>query len=273
MTTIRINAKHLTTFLLVAILTAVFSQSVVAQLPAPNAAGITSGHTHLVVPNVAKHREIWKLLGGVERSSGRLEALMFPGMFILFREGEPSGPSIDTTANHIGFSVNDYGLYKAKLEAVGASFFYDDGEGQILADLPDGVRVEVALDAEQAEPIRFHHTHLSPADAGELREWYVEVFGAEVGERRGLPSAVIPGGRVDFIPNRNGDPLPTQGTAIDHIGFEVADMDAFAAKMNRMGIPFDREPSCIEAINLCIAFITDPKGTYIEITQGLANIR
>ena len=101
-----------------------------AQLPAPNTSGVSSGHTHLVVPNVAKHREIWKLLGGVERTSGRLQALMFPGMFILLREGQPSAVSVNTTANHIGFTINDYSLYKAKLEAVGASFFMDDGEGQ-----------------------------------------------------------------------------------------------------------------------------------------------
>jgi catechol 2,3-dioxygenase-like lactoylglutathione lyase family enzyme len=249
------------------------SHPLYAQLPAPNAEGVSSGHTHLVVPNIAKHREIWKVLGGVERSSGRLQALMFPGMFILFREGEPTAPSVDTTANHVGFTVNDYSLYKAKLEAVGASFFYDDGEAQILADLPDGVRVEIAVDSAQIEPIKFHHTHLSPADAGELRQWYVDVFGAQVGERRELPSAVIPGGRVDFLPNRNGDPLPTAGTAIDHIGFEVEDLDVFAEKMARMGITFDREPGCIEAINLCIAFITDPKGTSIELTQGLADIQ
>ena len=244
-----------------------------AQLPAPNTSGVSSGHTHLVVPNVAKHREIWKLLGGVERTSGRLQALMFPGMFILLREGQPSAVSVNTTANHIGFTINDYSLYKAKLEAVGASFFMDDGEGQIIADLPDGVRIELALDAEQDLLIMFHHTHLSPADTGELRQWYVEVFGAEIGERRGMPSAVIPGGRVDFLENPNGDPLPTQGTAIDHIGFEVADLDAFAERMDAMGIVFNRSPECIDAIELCIAFITDPLGTYIEITQGLARLK
>jgi len=53
----------------------------------------------------------------------------------------------------------------------------------------------------------------------------------------------------------------------------VEDLDVFAAKMARMGIPFDREPSCIDAINLCIAFITDPKGTSIELTQGPDDIQ
>jgi len=198
---------------------------------------------------------------------------MFPGMHILLREGEPTSASIATMANHIGFTINDYALYKAKLEAVGAEFYYDDGQGQILADLPDGVRVEFALDETQQAPIAFHHTHLSPVETGELRQWYVDVFGAEIGERRCLPSAVIPGGRVDFIPNRNGDPLPTQGSAFDHIGFEVDDLEAFADRVRRMGIPFDRAPSCIEEIKLCIAFITDPKGTSIELTEGLVRIK
>ncbi len=244
-----------------------------AQLPSPNSTGVSSGHTHLIVPNVAKHREIWKLLGGVERSSGRLQALMFPGMFILLREGQPAATSVETTANHIGFTVSDYSLYKAKLEAVGASFFLDDGAGQIIADLPDGVRIELAVDAEQDLPIMFHHTHLAAAEGGELRQWYVEVFGAEMGERRGMFSALIPGGRVDFLPDINSDPLPSQGTAIDHIGFEVADLNAFAERMDTMGIVFNRAPECIAEIGLCIAFITDPKGTYIELTQGLKRIR
>ncbi len=258
---------------LTALLLLLTSVSLNAQLPAPNASGVSTGHTHLIVPNVAKHREIWKLLGAQERSSGRIEALMLPGMFILLREGEPAHPSVATTANHMGFMVNDYNLYKAKLEAVGASFFYDDGEGQILADLPDGVRIEIALDESQQAPIIYHHTHLVAENGEELRQWYLDVFGAEVGERRGLPSALIPGGQVDFLPLQGDLPLPTQGTAIDHIGFEVASLDAFATRMADLGITFDREPACIDEIKLCIAFITDPTGTFIELTQGLAVIK
>jgi catechol 2,3-dioxygenase-like lactoylglutathione lyase family enzyme len=244
-----------------------------AQLPAPNAEGVSPGHTHLVVPDVAKHREIWKSFGAVEKSSGRLQLLGFPGMYILLREGAPTLPSGQTSANHIGFTVQSYSDYKAKLDAVGASYILDDAtNGQILADLPDGVRVEFAVDASQSVPIMFHHTHLSAVDAAGLRDWYVQVFGAEVGERRGLPSAVIPGGRVDFLPARGEAPQGSQGAAIDHIGFEVADMAAFAAKMERMGIAFNRAPEHRDDIKLTIAFITDPVGTYIEITEGLDDV-
>lgn len=51
------------------------------------------------------------------------------------------------------------------------------------------------------------------------------------------------------------------------------DLQAFAARLEGMRITFERAPECIEAINLCIAFITDLKGTYIKLTQGLANIK
>lgn len=241
-----------------------------AQLAAPNAAGISAGHTHLSVSDVAKQREIWKSFGAHEVTLGRLQLLAFPGIYILLKEQAPSMASILTSANHIGFTINDYEHYKQLLADAGATLFFDDPEnGQILADLPDGVRVEFAVDKTQAEPIRFHHTHLAASDGPALRDWYVKVFGAEVGERRGLPSAMIPGGQVDFLPVRGDAPLPSQGTAIDHIGFEVADMDAFAARMNRLGISFDREPEYIDDIYLTIAFITDPAGTYIELTEGL----
>jgi catechol 2,3-dioxygenase-like lactoylglutathione lyase family enzyme len=241
-----------------------------AQLAAPNASGFSAGHTHLIVPDVAKHREIWKSLGAVEKSSGRLQLLGFPGMYILLREGTPTLPSAQTSANHIGFSVQSYADIKAKLDAIGVTYTVDNAEtGQVIADLPDGVRIEIAVDAAQAEPIVFHHTHLAVLDGAALQKWYVDVFGAEVGERRGLPSAVIPGGRVDFLPARDVAPAGSQGSAIDHIGFEVTDMAAFKARMDSMGIPFAREPERRDDINLTIAFITDPVGTYIEITEGL----
>src|SRR5690606_9103504 len=118
-----------------------------------------------------------------------------------------------TSANHIAFSIRDYAAYKAKMDAAGATYVLDDAErGQMLADLPDGMRLEFMVDANQAEAIRFHHTHLAAVDQAALRDWYVAVFGAEVGERNGMPSAVVPGGRVDVLAVNGEAPGPTQGT-------------------------------------------------------------
>src|SRR5690606_5575257 len=146
-----------------------------AQLPAPNEAGVSTGHVHLTVPDVAKHAEIWRLLGAEEKSLGRLSTFTFPGMHILLTEGQPAAASIETTANHIGFSITDYDAYKAKLAEIGAEIFFESAEnGQVLADLPDGVRIELLTEPGQEAPIAFHHVHLSVPQEGELRDWYLE---------------------------------------------------------------------------------------------------
>jgi catechol 2,3-dioxygenase-like lactoylglutathione lyase family enzyme len=239
-----------------------------AQLPAAgNATGVATGHIHLSVPDVAKHRAIWLDFGASEASSGRLQLLGFPGIYFLLTEREPTGPSAGSTANHIGFLVRDFDAYMQKLAAHGATIAVEN-EGIVLADLPDGFRIEFRQDANIAHPIEFHHMHLMAADPEAIRDWYVDLFGAESSSRMNLPSALVPGGRVDFLPSDEA-PAGTQGRAIDHIGFEVDDMDAFAARVRAKGIKFDREPAEIEAIGLKIAFLTDPIGTYIEITEGL----
>ncbi len=247
--------------------------SVSAQLPAPNEAGVSTGHIHFLVPDATKHLAIWEAFGGVAGSSGPLQYVAFPGIYILVSEGSSEAASIETTANHIGFSVNDYATYRARLMDAGASVFFESEEnGQILADLPDGVRVEILTDTSQEEPIVFHHMHLATADTEALRDWYLQVFGAEPGERRGLPSALVPGGRVDVMGAAGDAPRGSRGGALDHIGFEVADMEAFARHIEQLGIEFDMAPRHIDAIGLTIAFITDPAGTYIEITEGLADL-
>lgn len=255
---------------LTALLVLAAAHASLAQLPAPNAAGVTTGHVHLTVPSIAEHSEIWATLGG-QREGGRPNVLTFPGIYILLTEGEPAAPSSETSVNHIGFAIRDYAAYKAKLEAVGAKLFFENAEsGQVIADLPGGVRVELLTVDGQSEPVAFHHMHVIGADLERLRDWYAQVLGAEPGERRGLPSAIVPGGRVDIMGARGNAPRGSRGAAIDHIGFDVADMDAFAARLDALGIELDVPPRRVEAIGLTIAFITDPAGTYIEITQGLA---
>ena len=140
---------------------------------------------------------------------------------------------------------------------------------QITILSPDGALIEFTQSDSIDVPIAFHHIHMDHTDQEGIRGWYVKIFGAESSSRRVWLSAIVPGGRIDV---RKADiaKAPTQGRAIDHIGFEVADMDAFAARLRSEGVEFDIEPREIPRIGLKIAFITDPIGTYIEITEGLA---
>ena len=62
----------------------------------------------------------------------------------------------------------------------------------------------------------------------------------------------------------------TRGRAIDHIGFEVTNLDEFVRKLEAKGVKMDVPPRDVAAIGLRIAFLTDPSGTYIELTEGLS---
>ena len=65
--------------------------------------------------------------------------------------------------------------------------------------------------------------------------------------------------------------VPTKGRSVDHIGFEVKNIDAFVAKLQAAGIKTDAAiRNSTNASGLRIAFITDPWGTEIELTEGLA---
>ena len=48
-----------------------------SQLPEPNAAGIRTGHIHLIVPDMAEHLRIWKLLGGEESGPATCRCSLF----------------------------------------------------------------------------------------------------------------------------------------------------------------------------------------------------
>jgi hypothetical protein len=64
----------------------------------------------------------------------------------------------------------------------------------------------------------------------------------------------------------------TQGRALDHIGFEVKNLEAFTKKLESEGIKLAVAYRQVPALNIGIAFITDPWGTYIELTEGLDKI-
>ena len=66
--------------------------------------------------------------------------------------------------------------------------------------------------------------------------------------------------------------MGTQGRALDHIGFEVKGLEAFIKKLEAQGIKLASPYRQVPALGIAIAFITDPWGTYIELTEGLDKV-
>jgi catechol 2,3-dioxygenase-like lactoylglutathione lyase family enzyme len=116
----------------------------------------------------------------------------------------------------------------------------------------------------------FHHVHQSVPDPAAAQAWYVKEFGASAGSRRNLPAAMIPGGEVDFL-KAQMPPVGTKGRSLDHIGFDVKDLDATLKRLAADGMTINMPlRDMTKQIGLKIAFITDLNGTYIELTEGLA---
>jgi catechol 2,3-dioxygenase-like lactoylglutathione lyase family enzyme len=242
-----------------------------AQLAPANDTGVSMGHIHLTVPDPDAQMKVWvDVLGATTSKAGPLNLIKLPGIFIIVTKAAATEGSEGSTANHIGFLVKDYAALKAKLAAANIPTVFDmEKNKQIMVTFPDKVRVEFNEDASIDAPVMFHHIHLMTTDPAALQAWYVKTFGAEATTRRNLPAAKLPGGEVDFLKAKEA-PAPTKGRTLDHIGFEVKDLETFCKKLTADGMTFDMPFRDVPAIGLKIAFIIDPVGTRIELTQGLA---
>ncbi len=260
-------------FSLVAI-SAVSTVSLFAQLAPPNEMGVSIGHIHMMLGDPEAQKKIWVgVLGAEVTSAGSLEMLKLPGVFIVLQKARTAPPdgSDGSSVNHFGFLVKSYAETRKKLEDAGLTFSMDNPQTkQIIAVLPEKVRVEFTEDAALTVPIKFHHIHEAAMDQEVVRDWYVKTFGATAGKRGAFPAAFIPGGEVDVMKAQTA-PAPTKGRTLDHIGFEVKDLEAFCKKLAADGSAFDMKYTVIPQLaGLKIAFIVDPNGTRIELTEGLA---
>ena len=245
-----------------------------AQLAAPNAAGVTFAHVHLNVADIEVHTKLWvEHFDGVVVQKGPLTTVKFPGFLLVLTEREPSGGSQGTVMDHFGFKVRDIEAIHAAWRAAGfevqAEFTGAEGFPNSYLIAPDGVRFELQEDPTLSQKAVGYHIHFWTTQYVELMAWYTEMFSAVVRTRGTIETtADVPGMNMSFATCRT-ECEPTQGRAIDHIGFEVDDLDAFAEMLQERGVEFQLLPRYIESIELKIAFFVDPSGVRVELTEGL----
>ena len=187
--------------------------------------------------------------------------------------------------NHVGFETTDIRTAVAHLQAMGYPMITREelpdsyevvggigrrAGGNTIAYVlgPDEIKVELIENTAIAHDIQMHHIHWATTEGEAMQAWYAEHFGAAPGSRIGQPAADLPGVNLTFGPT----PAPviaTAGTVLDHIGFEVDNLEAFCRELEAKGITFDRGYTEVASLGIAIAFLTDPWGTYIELTEGL----
>jgi catechol 2,3-dioxygenase-like lactoylglutathione lyase family enzyme len=252
-----------------ALLACVTAGSAFTQLSAPNAAGVAMGHLHLSVRDVGVQQAFWTALGGVPVTNGRLQLIQFPGTFIMLRKAEPSGGTDGSVINHVGFKVKSLQETRARCEAAGMKTEAGANPNQIWVYAPDDIKLEMTEDTSLTVPIASHHIHYFTTVPLEMQAWYAKTFGAVPGKRAIFDAADLPAINLSF--SKVAAALPgTKGRSLDHIGFEVKNLEAFLKKLEAAGVKIDSPYRQIPNSNTAIAFLTDPWGTYIELTENLA---
>jgi catechol 2,3-dioxygenase-like lactoylglutathione lyase family enzyme len=239
-----------------------------AQLAAPGPSGVVMGHLHLSTTDVEASRRFWAALGGVAVQNGQLQLIQLPGTFVMLRQSpQTTGGTEGSTVERVVLRVRTSELLQLvqKLEqATGAKF----APGQLTS--PEGVTIELR-GAESQEPVvRMERLVFKTVAPAETRDWYVKTFGA-TSDSLGpaVPLALLPGLAMYFT-KADAAPAGTKGRGLDHIGFEVKNLEEFCKKLEAAGQKFDRPYGRLPNSTTAIAFLTDPWGTYIELTENLA---
>jgi len=257
-----------------------------AQIAAPNARGVSMGHLHYLVADVAAERDFWERLGGIAGTVVEGERVQMPGFVVLLSEGMPEpGP---TLVEHVAFRVRSLAAIEARgfeielVEAYPGIASISTPAGNRIELFEEGTATNVGFEPEHSDPVAerhnrplvgvldSHHLHFYlPEDQVEAaRDWYVAHFGAVPGMRWRYLAADLPGMNLNFSAP-TGPQSPTGDRSLDHIGFEIAGLEDFCLELETAGVVLDQPYRRISAA-LAVATLTDPWGTTIELSEGIA---
>jgi catechol 2,3-dioxygenase-like lactoylglutathione lyase family enzyme len=177
-----------------------------AQAFPPNATGVTMGHWHLNTRDVEANKKIFVAMGGTAIKAGNFDVVRFPGVAVYLHLAQgaapPSGGTVGTVVNHVGFLVQNVQESMAKWKAAGVPVVPGNNNrtDQAFVTTPDEIRIEILEDKNQKMPIQHHHIHFNIPESSidEMRAWYAKTFGAVPGMRGQNKAADIPGANLSF---------------------------------------------------------------------------
>ena len=267
--------------------------------------GVSFGHLHVIARDVEAEKKVWIGLQGVPIKIDGIDVIKFPGALVFISQGTPAqseapGSGLQRTvknsggryptwgtapagANNEGNVINHFILtHRAgsgvleRLQGQGhrvlinAASDNEPDDGDVYTT--ENMRVDSNQDEKQTVPvianaIQFDMPRYSRREAA---AWYVEIFGAKPGRGNAV---LIPGLQRGLAFGMNvghpDAPRPSKGYTLDHIGFEVTNLEAFCNRLLAMGIVFDYNYSKIRYKSFASAGFTDPWGAAIELTEGL----
>ena len=227
-------------------------------------------HIHLNVPDQAKGVEWYQKQFGGTPIAEAPDRLMFGDTRLIFLRNANGQPSAGSALDHIGFSVADLDAKMKEFEAAGVKVVNPVRDVQGLFKLafiedPWGTRIEVVQDADK---LGLHHVHLRGPDPAATLAWYKDKFGGETGKMKnrldGLKYTDV------WLLVARGEAVPSEGHAVDHIGWRTSNLDAKTRELKAQNVKFTTEPRPLRLASgtmVNFAYLEGPDGAKIELVQ------
>jgi catechol 2,3-dioxygenase-like lactoylglutathione lyase family enzyme len=114
-----------------------------------------------------------------------------------------------------------------------------------------------------AQTLPYDHVHMAVPDPVEAAAWY----GKHLGGAPGLTNdRVVYGTTILAFLKAAATPRPSAGTAVDHIGISVPDLDATLTALQAAGAKLLEPAREVQGL-FKLAFVEDPWGVKLEIVQ------
>src|SRR5215470_13190577 len=123
--------------------------------------------------------------------------------------------------------------------------------------------VAASLPTAQTTAWPYDHVHLLVPDTAAGANWYEKNFG---GKRITEAPDRLMYGSTRFMFIRSANAKPSTGSAIDHVGFSVPDIDAKFKELEANGVKVVQPVRDVQGL-FKMGFVEDPWGTRIEVVQ------
>ena len=264
------------------------------ELSAPNAAGVAMGHLHYVVRDVAANKAFWVALGG--RSvlfNGTTEGIVFPDVVVLLRQGEPTGGTrrLRRQSRRVSREVRrrdrERRLRSRVQRAVSGRRVRAHARRRAHRAIRRRARDELGLHdrrrrqrrgrgAAQPQDRRADHRAPHSSQRADRSGRGGEGVVRDALRRRARQALALRRRRSARHQHqhlrRRREPKRRRAAACSITSASRStNLEAFCKELEAAGIKFDRPYGKLPS-GFGLAFLTDPWGTYIELTEGLRDL-
>jgi catechol 2,3-dioxygenase-like lactoylglutathione lyase family enzyme len=234
-------------------------------------------HIHLNEP--AAEASVWweKNIPGGRRITEADNRLMYGAVRMMFLSARSSGGSQGSVIEHLGFSVADLDAKMRELAAINTKVI--DPVASVpglyktaLIESPWGTRIQLVQDPEL---LGLHHVQLRLPDTEGAYAWLLDKFGGERVKIKGQVDSVKYAGTGGFttvyILIAKGESVPSQGRAIDHIGWRsTATINETKTLLEGKQVQLTSQPRPLNLPGgppINYFYVAGPSGTRIEIVE------